>query len=665
MCEIIVCVSVMPQIGCELFLLNYQMMKSQKSSTFIAEAPFFQLRRRGRGLPRMAAAIAALAMLGALGSAHATFPGENGVIVFESVTTLGTNIGKTAPISGSPITYLAPGGRWPVASPSGKRVAYAMPNAANNTSTIHVMNIAGTNDVQLTSGAFDSNPVWTPDGRYIAFIRDKNQLWTMNADGTELAYSRLLAVSPDEAADLAWNPDPFHSTTFAYTVLSPAEAPAIYQAVTGYKSTFLAQGRYPAYSPNGSSVLYLAETDTKTHEINANGSNDHAIPGHGLAGQNVIAPDGTVIAGGFGSAPTLSIRPRTGSGASVFWPDRVNSTDWSRLPQHCYETTPQGGGGALAGSADFYAEQCAVVVMPDGGQVSGGVLMQAAAIGPDRRLYLATLKANASGTPTWTPFVLTPGVSNKSEGVVAMNVAIAGSKDGSSQLVITVGDGTVYHTMRNANGTWQANGFQPLMNGNIAFQARDVAITINASSANSPGNAQVIANGIDVGGVYHRVRSADGSWTEWAGVPGATGLNTRQLAIAAGEDGNTYVLTTVVQPDGTTAQIKRQVRYANSTWDSSFVNVAVPSGTTLPALSTQIALTITTGSLGTAQLVYTDANGGAWFQERANPLYPSSWTGSVNNVSLVAPSGTRGVSISAKPNGVFSSEVMLLRPGTQ
>ncbi len=64
---------------------------------------------------------------------------------------------------------------------------------------------------------------------------------------------------------------------------------------------------------------------------------------------------------------------------------RPGNTDWSRVPKNCYQSSPQGGGGVLADDVDYYAEQCAVAVMPDGGAMTG-VLQQAIAIGPDGRL---------------------------------------------------------------------------------------------------------------------------------------------------------------------------------------------------------------------------------------------------------------------------------------
>ncbi|MBG9390163.1 TolB family protein [Caenimonas aquaedulcis] len=610
---------------------------------------------------KVPSALAAMAMACAAGAAHATYPGINGVIVFENAAT--HRIGRTAPTGGA-VTDLA-AGRSPAVSPNGRKIAFSLPNAANTSSAIHVMNIDGTNDVQLTSGTWDVAPAWSADGTSISFVRNQNEMWSINPDGTGAMNVRPLLGAVTSLVNF---PHFTSKGSFAYASYDTAGTPWLYfSSIQPRNDTLLARNSFPTFSPDG--LTYMGVTlSLQAVEGDIAGPNSHLVPTPGsVTGQNVISPDGKSIAAGVGNAQNnlLQVRPRSGGPGTVQWPDTVHTLDWSRLPQACHETTTTGG-SSVSPSADFYASQCAVVVMPDGGQTTG-VLMQAAAIGPDQRLYVATKKLDGKGVPYWSPFEVAPGFVGSptvaySAGLRVNRLAIAGAKDGSLQVVVVFADGTVYHNVRYAGGSWSAQGFIALYNGNNFFKARDVAITISGSSATSQGMAQVIANGYDLGSVFHRVRSSDGTWTDWAEVPGAAGLNTRQLAIAAGDDGNTNVLATVVQPDGTSL-IKRQVRYTNS-WDPSFVDVAIPAGTTLSALDTQIALTVTTGQFPTAQLVYTDVNGAAWLQQRGNPLYQSSWTGQTGNVSL-ATGGTRGVSISGKPNGVANSEVMLVRTSAQ
>jgi hypothetical protein len=261
---------------------------------------------------------------------------------------------------------------------------------------------------------------------------------------------------------------------------------------------------------------------------------------------------------------------------------------------------------------------------------------------------------------SWTPFAVVPGRDAIPGGIIAKRVAIAGARDGSAQIVVVGEDDTVYHTVRFANGTWQAQGFAPLDSPiEPYFKARDVAISIFASTSSTPGLAEVVAISLSNGQIYDRMRSST-SWTPFSPVPGSAGMNSFKLAIASGEDGNAYVLATALMPDGT-VQIKRQVRYPSS-WDPGFLTVPTDPSAVV-RVGTNIALTLTPGS-SKAQLVYTDQAGGTWFQERTNPINQASWTAPVPNLKL-ATSGSRTVSISAQPNGIGPSEVTIVRTSPQ
>ncbi|MFP4311304.1 MAG: S9 family peptidase [Nitriliruptoraceae bacterium] len=74
--------------------------------------------------------------------------------------------------------------------------------------TIHVHDGTGTR--RFTHGPADSSPRWSPDGRWLAFLRkgreasDKPQLYVMPADGGE---ARRRTDLPLGVSDLAWAPD--------------------------------------------------------------------------------------------------------------------------------------------------------------------------------------------------------------------------------------------------------------------------------------------------------------------------------------------------------------------------------------------------------------------------------------------------------------------------
>jgi dipeptidyl aminopeptidase/acylaminoacyl peptidase len=80
----------------------------------------------------------------------------------------------------------------PKISPDGQWVAYAVSTpdmeANRGISNIWAVRLAGGDAIQLTSGGHDSSPVWSPDGRTLAFIssRDGNaQIYLLPMDGGE------------------------------------------------------------------------------------------------------------------------------------------------------------------------------------------------------------------------------------------------------------------------------------------------------------------------------------------------------------------------------------------------------------------------------------------------------------------------------------------------
>lgn len=88
----------------------------------------------------------------------------------------------------------------PVWSPDGRRIAFDCAGA------ICAMNPDGSNRVQLTSQRGYSGPVWSPDGRHIAFVLYHERKWqilVMNADGR----GQFQLSGPGEGNWPTWSPD--------------------------------------------------------------------------------------------------------------------------------------------------------------------------------------------------------------------------------------------------------------------------------------------------------------------------------------------------------------------------------------------------------------------------------------------------------------------------
>ena len=102
-------------------------------------------------------------------------------------------------------------------SPDGIRLAYTLFTSggygeAGSTSDVVVYDLAARRELNLTNTGRDSYPVWSPDGRRIAFLsagRNGADLWVMDADGIDRHLIVEAKGPPDDLTfgDPAWSSD--------------------------------------------------------------------------------------------------------------------------------------------------------------------------------------------------------------------------------------------------------------------------------------------------------------------------------------------------------------------------------------------------------------------------------------------------------------------------
>lgn len=165
--------------------------------------------------------------------------------------------GLFAPDAGRPPPFPSTGvrvseGRHPAWAPDGMWIAFQSTHDGNG--DVYRMRPDGQGPENLTRHpAEDATPTYGPGGRRIAFVSDRggrHRIWTMRADGSD---PRLLANVDVRAGGLAWSPAGTSIAVHAYT----GEKSAIYLVdSSGGEARFLAEGSRPAWSPDGSRVLY-------------------------------------------------------------------------------------------------------------------------------------------------------------------------------------------------------------------------------------------------------------------------------------------------------------------------------------------------------------------------------------------------------------------------
>ena len=208
----------------------------------------------------------------AFGSTMQTSPNDFELFV---MNTDGSNLRR--------LTFRDQDDRNPALSPDGMRVAWHSHRDGRN---IHVMNLDGTNEQDLTLGgtAEYTRPWWSPDGQHIAYCSDtegNSNIYIMDSDGSNKHQITFLPQFFNEHP--TYSPD---GSKIAFETTRDVNWEVYVMNADGTNPMNLsnnpASDAEPRYSPDGKSIVFNSSRTGNGYDIyimNADGTNQRIIYG--------------------------------------------------------------------------------------------------------------------------------------------------------------------------------------------------------------------------------------------------------------------------------------------------------------------------------------------------------------------------------------------------